>query len=292
MKEGAVIISKKTSKTIRMVLFILNILVVIGLLSLSVIMLYFSSSQHGVIFGHTALLYTYEEDTVEKHSLYIVKTDVENVKTYDEIMFMTVSESWEEVPTVDIVTEVTNGIATLEKNSSLLRLNSNEYIGKVTAKYPWLGEKLFTFTSSQTSLLMYVTFGSGFVILSLVVVLLFAIKMKKDSYSTATNPIKELDDLDELVIENDHQPLTTTDDYNSDDEIVHTLELPDFKLQTLELDTKKITNDTKTYEPLISENISSEEKVENPIPRKTELDMILDEIIRNAQNDFEKKYHQ
>lgn len=288
---------------IRRVIFCVNILLVMALLFLSVLMFYFSSSKSKTIFGHTALIYTTLDDAQnEQHSLYIVKAGDDDLSIYDEIMFYSINDMWESVPVVDTIESITEHIATLEHSGHLFELDSTEYIGKVTSKHHELGEKLFAFTTSSAPITLYVILGGSFIAVSLSMILLLVLNQKKH-YIKSKNPIKQLDELDEIVFINEQQPLIfENDDFM--DEKEQTIELPNMKVLTLELDLSRaqppppqyIDVDIKPSElPRKPPRTPIKETPKTPVKvtvkeptkesRTEEFDSYLDEIIKNIQNE-------
>lgn len=311
-------------KIIQRVLFIANILVIILLLVGSSVIIYFSTSEQKSIFGRTALLYSsFNDDGVETHSLYIVDTTNKSVDVGDEIAFLSTNSEWETVPFVDIVETNTNGIIQFIHSPVILEQENAKIIGQIRSKHPRMGESIYNFVQSKSAMTVYVGLGGGFIVCSLIVILLFALKTRRDALINAEKRFETVGDIDEVVYVNDHQPLTVTDDDDIYYEKESTLELPDMTLQTNEIDpfsrsavqpqpatarastatvkVEKITlasmvqtehveqkpANVKPVEPELIDNLEDQPKS----PRSKEIDAYLDEIIKKAQDEFERTYH-
>lgn len=300
----------RINKTIQIVLFIMNILIVTVLLAGSAVMIYFSTSEQKAIFGRTALLYSsFNDDNIEAHSLYIIDTTQKDIAVGDEIAFMALNNDWESVPCVDTIENITNGIIQFVHSPLIIEQDKLECIGKIDSKHPKLGEGIYSFVQSKSAMTAYVAIGGGFIVCSLIVVLLFAVKTRHDALINAEKRFETVGDIDEIVYENDHQPLTVTDDEDSYDDKVSTLELPNMTLQTHEIEivlggqepvkrqplqqiTLKIQAKTEQAPKLSPTNTGVIDNLEDQpkTPRSQEIDMYLDEIIKQAQEDFDRIY--
>lgn len=268
------------------VLMCINALIVAALLTMSFIVIYFSSPGQKDFFGHTALIYkTYDDQNLENHSLYMIDINDKAVFVGDEILFNTFGNEWENIPAVDKIVEFNDARAST-KGGYVVDIDSEMYLGKVTMKNHALGEKLFTFTSNQTALTLYVAFGGGFVILSLVVILVLAIKVKEQALANRKVPVLySLDDADDADME---------DDYDVEiDLLIEEIEAqPRIPLRLQRLQSPEALEQIFfTGRINLDESIAPDPDVkkEAPLANNSDSDKILDEIIWQAQEEFYAK---
>ncbi|MEG1028087.1 MAG: hypothetical protein RSE07_05300, partial [Oscillospiraceae bacterium] len=219
---------KKKAK-IKMILSV-NIFFIVILVIFS-IALFWCSSQKSM-FGKTALLYEYiGEDGNILHTFYTVKNKKTDVNITDKIAFK--SELTNKIY-IEEIKKISNTVVVVFPSNTMVDLKDKLYIGKVVNESLELGESLYKFKNSKGPLTAYIILvGIYFLSISLIF-LLYALNIKKASKRSSYSPIKEIDDLDEIVYINERSSLDSLHEYYSEQKEI-TNEIPTEMLNTMEI---------------------------------------------------------
>lgn len=199
-------------KVLPKILIPLNLAIIVLLLLVSGAMLFFSSSSGRDIFGYCVFLFEDKSiSTSQQPVLLIVENNAENVKIGDKTSYYVRDVYNNKTQFVDTIASITDNVATFDHSSNKVNITSDLFVGRVVSETAFWGTVFSAIVNSKHTLLIYVCLISGFLIISLIIILGMVILEKKKN-----NILLDQESEIEVTIENDEID-TNEDEIQSED---------------------------------------------------------------------------